>query len=472
MANVSGRIYLQSVLTSSTTFLYQTRTLQPLSQSHLAQSIRAISTKRDGSDYEQAPVPSNSHATSESLGQMPDHAPPRRASYLRRRGGAMSHSKLTDHKPLTPKRTPKSKKTMTRTERDAFGGLMARLAHEQKHQASRAEVESPGQLQQSEDLNGLMKMFDSILQTSNTTPREAGLKRKPSGDVPSGSSNNRHDHSSDPQERHSHESQGIRLSELGFLDASSGSGVDPIVSTKEAINMVVGRESKKIESELFNAIEQGKGDSGLWEVCKQRIFTMIGQFGAVNPVIPVDQGSNADTSVEQSPNPKHPSGPLDIPDAVPPGPIIAKLYPQLLLLAFRILGTHFPESPLIGQFRTAVQANGRTFAFLGTSQPLYEELISFHWRTCYDLPAVVSFLRDMDTAGLDPSRRVRKILREIVRQREQDLESNQKAGDGSFWDAPPNRKAFDELAGPGGWMETIKSRRRQRPDVTIPVLKL
>lgn len=352
---------------------------------------------------------------------------------------------------------------------------MARLAHEQKHQASKPEGETPGHSQQSEDLNGLMKMFDSILQTpnaSNAIPKEVGLKEKTRGDALADNPNNRHDQSSDSQERHAHESQGIRLSELGFLDANPGSGVDPIVSMKEAINMVVGRESKKIESELFNAIEQGKGDSGLWEVCKQRIFTMIGQFGTVSPVIPVDLGSNADSSVEQSPNSGHPSGPLDIPDAVPPGPIIAKLYPQLLLLAFRILGTHFPESPLIGQFRTAVQANGRTFAFLGTSQPLYEELISFHWRTCYDLPAVVSFLRDMDTAGLDPSRRVRRILREIVRQREQDLESNQKAGDGSFWDAPPNRKAFEELAGPGGWMETIKSRRRQRPDVAIPVLKL
>lgn len=323
-----------------------------------------------------------------------------------------------------------------------------------------------------DDLTAIMSVFESILEDTRVGAKELQTVKKFQDRVPAGKLEEAPSRQRDQKEETVDEVDRIHLSDLGFEESNASAGADAIITMTEAVNMVVERESKRIESELFQAVEQGKGDSGLWAVCRQRIFTMISHIGGPVSSPAQEPDFSSGSKALQAPDAPPSSGPLKIPAAVPAGPVVAKLYPHLLLLAFRILITHFPESQLISQFRTAAKAHGRSSAFLGTSEVLCDELMAFYWYSCNDLPAVISFLRDMDTAGLDPSRRVRKLLRDIVRQHDLDVKSGQKAKGEYFWDAPPNQKAFQELAGSGGWIETLHSRRRQWRSTAIPVPRM
>ncbi|KAJ6021454.1 hypothetical protein N7540_006958 [Penicillium herquei] len=456
MASLSRQAYLFSTSGSPTAFLYQTRTLWPLSRSVLTRgrsqyqySTDEHAVKDDPISNDNSSLAQDSPSNLDPIQEEVTKSSPSRTSYLRRRGKAAPASYPTNDKPWsTDSSTRKSKsRTFTRNERDAFDGLLSRWNKQQTDHVQTGESET-------------LTQFESILGTTHgaSQKHESGSKRK---ETPIKDRNKPRD-----------EEEGIHLSELGFTAPGSRTTVDPIVPMKAAIHMVVQRELRKIEAELFQAMEDQKSDSAVWKVCKDRIFTIPDHVGGETSSSSDLDVLSKEPQVDQSNGGEAFSGPLNIPAAVPEGLVVAKLYPRLLVLAFRVLSTHFPESPLIGQFRTAVRANGRTSAFLGTSSQLYEELMTFSWYTCHDLPAVVSSLQDMEIAGLDTNRRVRKLLRDIVDQREHDLDSPDQVRDRSFWDAPPNQKAFEELAGPGGWLETISSRMRQQKHSTMPVLKL
>lgn len=475
MSTNISRIYLLSVATSSTTFLYQTRTLSQLSRSFppLHRLRRHYTTENNGLDIEgeghvYSTAPDQPEQNDSAKSTFADH-PPRRMSYLRHRGASIPHP--------TPKGNKKQtlnlkSKTFTRNEREAFGGLMSRLNKTQQAQIPLLETQKPESVSKTDDLMAIMGVFESILEDTRADTKEPQTVKKSQHEVPVDKQEQTRSRQSDQTEEIIDEAHQIHLSDLGLEETSASADADATITLTEAVNMVVERESKRIESELFQALEQGKGDSGLWDVCRQRIFTMMSHIGAPVSSTAQEPEFSSSSNAAQSPDASPSSGPLNIPAAVPAGPVVAKLYPQLLLLAFRILSTHFPESQLISQFRSAAKAHGRSSAFLGTSEVLCDELMAFYWHSCNDLPAVVSFLRDMDNAGLDPSRRVRKLLREIVRQHNQDVKSRRKAKGEYFWDAPPNQKAFEELAGPGGWIETLHSRKRQRRSTAIPVPRM
>ncbi|KAJ5736400.1 uncharacterized protein N7483_001525 [Penicillium malachiteum] len=458
MANFPRQAYLFSTSTSPTAFLYQTRTLWPVSRSVLTRgrsqyqySTDEQAVKDDQISTNNSSLAQGSPSNADPLQEKVTKSSPSRTSYLRRRGRTAPASYPTNDKPWSrDSGTKKSKsRTFTRNERDAFDGLLSRWNKQQTDHAQTEESET-------------ITHFESIL---GTTTHGASQKH--------GSESKRKETPIKDRDKPRDEEEGIHLSELGFTTPGSRTTVDPIVPMKAAIHMVVQRELRKIEAELFQAMEDQKSDSAVWKVCKERIFTIPDHVGGATSSSSSDlDGVPNEHQVDQSNSGEVFSGPLNIPAAVPAGLVVAKLYPRLLVVAFRVLSTHFPESPLIGQFRTAVRANGRTSAFLGTSSQLYEELMTFSWYTCNDLPAVVSSLQDMEIAGLDTNRRVRKLLRDIVDQREHDLDSPDQVRDRSFWDAPPNQQAFEELAGPGGWLETISSRMKQQKHSTMPVLKL
>lgn len=352
---------------------------------------------------------------------------------------------------------------------------MSRLNKTQQDQSPLLKTHEPESVPKSADLMAIMSVFETILEDRRAGAKESQTVKKSHDGVPAEKQEQACSRQSDQTEETEEtvdEADHIYLSDLGYEETNASAHADTIITMTEAVNMVVERESKRIESELFQAVEQGKGDSGLWAVCRQQIFTIISHIGGSISSPAQDPDCSSSSNALQAPDASLSSGPLNIPAAVPAGPVVAELYPQLLLLAFRILSTHFPESQLISQFRSAAKAHGPSSAFLGTSEVLCDELMAFYWHSCNDLPAVVSFLRDMDNAGLDPSRRVRELLRDIVRQHDQDMKSRRKAKGEYFWDAPPNRKAFQELAGSGGWIETLQSRKRQRRSTAIPVPRM
>lgn len=291
---------------------------------------------------------------------------------------------------------------------------------------------------------------------------------------------------------------------------------DTQIPLERIIGSIVQRESAKIETTLRVAIEQGKGDTEVWGICKERIFSLMqylgksplaqhlnfkdlqkelevptpaqssveaeGQFEDIqqeNKETSATSEANETSEISQTSEPNvtseavetnetqpEQSDALEIPTSIPVEPVVTALYPKVLLVAFRLLNSHFPNSPLIGQFRSTIKSHGRTSAVLGTSTGLYNELIYFYWRGCNDIPGVVSLLQEMEVTGVQPDQKTVGLLNGIVRQRERDLTSyrqrarqeNRPSTREPWWDMAPNRKAMRELLGPEGWMHRIELR--------------
>lgn len=367
----------------------------------------------------------------------------------------------------------KGSSTVTGQERKAFGELLGQLGIGRDDATAQT-----GDTTQSQDPSGegqeriqeLMVKFGSILkdvQEKNKSP--AKLKRDmqratDAEDAIPFSSQGLGDSSISDAPSEDIDGPKLRISDLGYTEPASATSVEPEITMEQAIEFVVKKESEKIEFALFQAIEEGKGDMGLWEVCKERIFSVLQHLDAAAEITMPGSDQSPGAIESHSIEPAAPSsGPLRIPSVVPIGPVITALYPKTLLIAFRLLNTHFPDSHLIGQFRSTIKEQGRASALLGTSVALYDEMIHFYWHGCNDLPAVVSFLHDMDVTGLEPSFRTRRLLKDIVRQRQRDIDIQRESslGEDSFWDFPPNKKAFEELAVRNGWLEKLKVRARQ-----------
>ncbi|KAJ5379990.1 uncharacterized protein N7496_002418 [Penicillium cataractarum] len=479
--NISRAFFLSATTSSPTPFLYQTRTLAPISLSlrrtfdarvrqYSAQNRAAHDYERSESSFasDQDELSQDSSSQRSGSGSTSENHQPRR-SYLRRRSASLS-PKVRGKAQAPSSKSTKGSSTVTGQERKAFGELLGQLGigrDDGNAHAGDAEQTQDLSSEGQERIKELMVKFGSILKdvqeknkTSAKSKRELQKAADTEGGIPFSSGN------SSSADGSSEDVGGtkLRISDLGYTEPASATSVEPEITMREAIEFVVKKESEKIEFALFQAIEEGKGDMGLWDVCKERIFSVLQHLdeGAeiTMPGSDNSYGANEASGTKQA---TPAAGPLRIPSVVPIGPVITELYPKTLLIAFRLLNTHFPESPLIGQFRSTIKEQGRASALLGSSVALYDEMIHFYWHGCNDLPAVVSFLHDMDVTGLEPSFRTRRLLKDIVRQRQRDKDTQEESlhGQESFWEFPPNKKAFEELAGRKGWLEKLKARARE-----------
>lgn len=393
---------------------------------------------------------------------------------------------------------------MTKEEKRTFGGLLEQLSSMRKERSTEEIPEGEGEGEAAEsrqmtteqdhhEMSQISDIFDAVLRDiRRKRPNLARLG-------PTGS-----------QVDHGRELAELETAEHGVIK------VDENMSTRAATKLVKTREASKIEAALHEAISDGRGDTGVWVVCKERIFSMLQYLGEAQglrpeylpppdpefPALEGPQPPGIDTFKETKPaeekapeneqtglvatEPKNPdeelddymlnssrpeliTGPLEIPPFVPVESVIGLLYPQMLLAAFRLLNTHYPGSPLISQFRSTIKAHGRVSTVLGSSTGLFNELIYFHWRGCNDLPGVVSLLREMEVTGVEPDNRTKTLLNSITQQRDDDIRSyhdRRRAGKSvpkdPWWDMAPNRKAFRELLAKDGWASRIRDRVRQQ----------
>ncbi|KAJ5662408.1 uncharacterized protein N7477_010024 [Penicillium maclennaniae] len=472
MAKIS-RAFLQSATSSSAPFLYQTRTLAPLSQSlcryppinRLQRQYSGSNAPKndepfkDGSAFRKSQSPGNSSVISPSS-TTNDRPAPRR-SFLRRRAEEVAPKiEPTEQAPLS-----RPLQTITPAEKMIFADLLKQLKKEQPAakttKPSRASTRRP----KPENVNDLIALFDDIFDKSEKEAAEK--KKKQEKEKEKAASAARGDFQKKPFDIPGGSGK-IRYSDLGFSAIASKANPDFEITISDAVDIVIKRESKRIEDELFKAIEEGRGDMGLWEECQEHIFGMLQHLEEpTQSSNTVADGSSSSGTMDEKDKPVLPSGPLNIPAVVPITPVLAKLYPKTLLVAFRLLNTHFPESQLIGQFRSTIKNQGRTSSVLGTSSALCDEMIYFHWHGCNDLPAVIGLLHDMDLHGLSPSPKSHRLLKDIVRQRFRDLDSvrQSETGTASFWQLPPNQTAFEELSGPGGWLDRLDEHARRESAV-------
>jgi hypothetical protein len=441
--NITRRGFL-AVASSSAPFLYHTPTIASATPSLRAFNRlpqRSFSTRNGAlatNDIPEDKPPTNKDI---SIGLEADEPPKPRRSYLQKRAASVS-----TRKPLGPKQpVPKTKgKKITTQEKETFRNLLQKL-NAKSGQNGETDASKSLSPEKQAEMTDLMSVFDSLLheQESNRKKKKARLQKEAEAAYTSRPRRELPATEEEPTEANG--PQRINIDDLGYTEAATF-GAAITITMKEAIDMVVQRESEHIEFALFQAIESGKGDMGLWEVCKARIFSMLHH-------------------VESQPARKVPrtAGPLRVPSVVPVAPVVATLYPKTLLMAFRLLNTHFPGSPLIGQFRSNIKEHGRLSALLGASSGLYDEMLYFHWRGCKDLPGVVSLLHEMEVIGLTPSDKSRGMLTALIIRRNRDLEAHQKEGGGEhpFWDIPSNKEAFEALTCRGGWMDKVEARAQE-----------
>ncbi|EKV14457.1 Glycosyl hydrolase 47 family protein [Penicillium digitatum] len=470
MATNINRLCFLSRSNSTAPFLYNTRTLTPLSSAARKQFNRRFPRSFSTQNNTEATVATENKSLAEdntsqntseqSAASTPtsETAPKPRRSYLQKR--AASVSERPSLRPSVAKKTTKIPPKITTQEKLIFGGLLEQLGFKHDGETTESSSLKPMSEEKKAEMAELMSVFDNLLKDPRAKKAALKAKQQARDDY----SPYRRSEKSETEEPIPAENQGpkrINLRDLGYSEPATASAAEVTVSLRRAIEIVVKAESEHIEFALFQAIEDGKGDMGVWEVCKERIFSMLRHLDEKSLVEASDPESASTTDRLEPPS--QPSGLLRVPAVVPVAPVVVALYPKVLLISFRLLNTHFRESPLIPQFRSTIKEYGRISAFLGASSGLYDELIRYHWRVCKDLPAVVSILREMNQLGINPSSKSRGMLTGLIIRQARDLETHRKSPDGKdfFWDMPSNKEAFDELTRRDGWMDQIEARSEE-----------
>lgn len=89
-------------------------------------------------------------------------------------------------------------------------------------------------------------------------------------------------------------------------------------------------------------------------------------------------------------------------------------YAKLFLLSARLLCRRTTHSPLTLTLLSQIRSHSLTSSILGTSAPLYNEIMSYHWRHYADLGAVLSLLQDMNSCGVTMNSKTLNFLETIT----------------------------------------------------------
>ncbi|KAA8649808.1 hypothetical protein EYZ11_010849 [Aspergillus tanneri] len=436
-------------------FLYQTRTLSAFLNRQTSLRVRPYSTPKSST-----PTADDDDvvSTQDSKDDKPPGPKPR-TSYLQRR--AASISQADPRVWPDPSDTP----TLTHSEKQVFSELLEQFGADkpatpglsadgtqspQKWKSSSLSEESRIEIAQ------ISSIFDTVLKDMRIRDHKpAGQVDDTARPIPASSKVASTDDAAAAVE--------TRLRESNYDNAVISELLNSHkISMDRAITAVIKRESTKTETALQGAIDAGIGDNGVWEVCKERIFSMIRHLED-SPTTTTTSSSSSSSSSSSLP------WVLEVPQGVPVEPVVATLYPKMLLVSFRLLNLHFPQSPVISQFRSTIKSHGRTSAVLGSSTELYNEMIYFYWRGCQDLPGVVSLLHEMEVTGVEPNQRTCMLLDGIVEQRSRDLKQHWRRMRGelhqprnAWWDLAPNRKAMRALLVKDGWIDRLKSRVQEQ----------
>ena len=425
----------RNISTTLTPFLYHTRTL---SRAYSAARVDEEGRDRTSNTSTARPAARPRYLQRHAAASAKRAAGQREREQRAQRAQRAQHGKDEHAQQVQEKANMARTITMTHGEKRVFGEILDQL--ERTGNSSRQVPDSSGREEGSsgeDEMSQMSSIFESVLAEfrgkKKKTPREQRL------------------HPREGEEEQRSQTQ-EEVDEAQMVDISEILGDEgKRVPMERAIDIIVRRESAKIETALQDAIDHDKGDIGIWDVCRARIFSMLHDIGQTMPESR-DQQSNT----------------LRIPSTVPSKAVVISLYPKMLLVAFRLLSVHFPHSPLIHQFRSTIRSHGRASAVLGTSTALYNELIYFYWRGCSDIAGVISLLREMEVTGVEPSARTCSILQGILRQREWDLKghrhrSQREKGRGRepWWDLAPNRRAIRDLMGPDGWLSRLEERVQQ-----------
>jgi Mtf2 family len=241
------------------------------------------------------------------------------------------------------------------------------------------------------------------------------------------------------------------------------------------------REEMDKMADLFQDAMNRQGDVGVWNTCLAKVFPMIQPLDKSlrqeqslhNGKLPqrkqVEEPSRKTQDEISDPDDPQKSitmssaeSPLpDLPPYVPPLYIISRLYPAELLLAFRLLKTKFPASPLALALLPQIRSLGPTSYVLGASTEFYNALIELRWDVYSDLKGIDGLLVEMERSGVEFNIGTWNTLVGIGAERFTDLHSPDGGVRGAaFWERQHNVKWFQKVA--VEWKTVVAARLREQ----------
>lgn len=241
---------------------------------------------------------------------------------------------------------------------------------------------------------------------------------------------------------------------------------DPESVFQGTIHRYCREEMDKI-ADLFQDTMNRQGDIGIWNTCLAKVFPMIELLDKSlrqernfhNGKLPQRRQVEEPTRKTQDeildrgdPQKSITNAPVesplpDLPPYVPPLYIISRLYPAALLLAFRLLKTKFPTSPLALALLPQIRSLGPTSYVLGASTEFYNALIELRWDVYSDLNGIDGLLVEMERSGVEFNIGTWNTLVGIGAERFSDLHSPDGGVRGvAFWERPHNLKWFQKVA--------------------------
>ena len=94
--------------------------------------------------------------------------------------------------------------------------------------------------------------------------------------------------------------------------------------------------------------------------------------------------------------------------------VLRRTYPAALLLAARILANRTQHTPLLSALLPTVRSLHPYSLILGASTALYNEVISYTWRTTSSLSSILALLKDMTNISLTMDIRTWEVLEKIT----------------------------------------------------------
>ena len=173
--------------------------------------------------------------------------------------------------------------------------------------------------------------------------------------------------------------------------AAEGTKYDPEIAQQR-------REMRRIEHELYGA----ETDVGLWQILEKDLFSKLDVL---------DQKQRMQNDPAQRQNAKRPEPQKPEEKQVK---IAGKDYQNLFWLATRLFCRRVSYTPFAEHLLARIKSHSLTSYALGSSTRLYNEIMAHHWRFHTDLGALVSYLREMHSAGLPMSTKTLAIVDEAT----------------------------------------------------------
>ena len=203
-------------------------------------------------------------------------------------------------------------------------------------------------------------------------------------------------------------------------------------------------------------LREAPTDQALWAVLEREVFSMISEL-QTKPATKRQRKPRQTPTALADPS----TAPLQPPsvELVSRLAVVGSNYPQLLLVAMRLLAHEFRAPAACGALFARVKALGPVSYVLGASTALYNEMLELMWRAYRDFDAVADLLDEMDKSGVDFDLDTDLALQDIVAERERVASGERGRVMEAVWEMEAVQGGWAKMV---RWRELVRERLAER----------